>query len=81
MRDHSSHKERARILASALAVPVLLATALLWGWNTFATEILGLPSMAFKHALAMELLPASIASVVAGAWHYVSARARSAGPH
>lgn len=81
MRDHSKYKWHVRTISSALAILALLTTALLWGWNTFATEILGLPAVRFKHALALELLLVSIASAVPFAWRIFAAHPRSVSTH
>jgi hypothetical protein len=60
---HIVHKGRARVLVLVLAGFVMMAMALLWGWNTFAVEVLGQQTMRFKHALALEVLLLSVAGV------------------
>jgi hypothetical protein len=39
--------------------------AIQWGWNTFAVEILGLPDIRFRHAVALELLVLAVPAPVA----------------
>lgn len=74
MKDHSSYKRHARTFAAALAILTLMTTALLWGWNTFATEVLALPSIKFKHALALELFLVVVASTIPIAWRLFAVR-------
>lgn len=74
MRDHSRYKGHARAAATALGILALMTTTLLWGWNTFSTEILALPAIRFKHALALELLLVSVASSIPAAWRLFAVR-------
>ncbi len=50
------------------------ATILLWGWNTFAVEVLGQHAMRFKHALALEVLLLSVAGVFPVVWRLFASR-------
>jgi hypothetical protein len=69
MKNHHVERNgRARALVLGLAGLVVVAVALLWGWNTFAVEVLGQQSMKFKHALALELLILCVAGVFPLAW-------------
>lgn len=62
--QHKHDKRRARSVASALAILGLMGTALLWGWNTFAVDVLALPAIRFRHALALEVFLISVACTV-----------------
>ncbi|MCB1909586.1 MAG: hypothetical protein KDH15_19675 [Rhodocyclaceae bacterium] len=69
MNDHPENTTGpVRTLVVALAVLISTSTALLWGWNTFATEVLDLPAIRFKHALALELIVLAMAAVVPFTW-------------
>jgi hypothetical protein len=65
--DHS-HKKHGKSLALAIAGLLGGSIALLWGWNTFAVEILSQQEMRLKHALALELLILSLAAMIPMAW-------------
>ncbi|WP_298856115.1 hypothetical protein [uncultured Ruegeria sp.] len=47
------HGKTLRIAVFALLVWGVVA---LWSWNTFAVELLGLPEMAYRHAIAFGIL-------------------------
>lgn len=71
--DHS-HKKHGKTLALAIAALLGGGIALLWGWNTFAVEILSQQEMRFKHALALELLVLSVAVMIPMAWRLFGSR-------
>lgn len=76
MKHRPLHVGRAGTVVFTLAGLGLATTALLWGWNTFAVEMLAKPSMQFKHALALEILLAALAALAAApllAWRAVAA--------
>ena len=58
---------RQLIFALASATGVLLAGAviILWGWNTFASELFAVPEIAFRHALALELMIVLVVAIPA----------------
>jgi hypothetical protein len=47
---------RARHIVLGLATYAAGTVAILWVWNAFAVDILGLPAIRFRHAVALELL-------------------------
>lgn len=58
-RTESHHRRLHRVLTCTAGVVALLllgGVVLLWGWNTFATELFAAPRLAFRHALALEVL-------------------------
>jgi hypothetical protein len=73
--DHS-HRKHGKTLVLAMAVLFGGSIALLWGWNTFAVEVLSQQEIEFRHALALELLVLSIAGVIPIAWRLVGNRSR-----
>ncbi len=73
MKHRPLHVGRAGTVVFTLAGLGLATTALLWGWNTFAVEMLAKPSMQFKHALALEILLAALAAAPLLAWRAVAA--------
>ena len=50
-----------------IAVP---ATLVLWSWNSFAPDVLGLDAIGFKQALGLTLLSLVVGRLVAGGGHY-----------
>ena len=74
MKHHHVHGGRARALLITLLALGLAATALLWGWNTFAVELLAQPAMHLRHALALELTVLSVAGTASLAGRLVAAR-------
>lgn len=67
-----------RHLGRTLALMFMLLTgggiAILWGWNTFAVEILSQQAMQFRHALALELFVLSVAGACSIAWRFFGIR-------
>lgn len=41
------------------------SVAILWSWNSFAVDILGLPEIRFRHAVALELLVVVLSATTA----------------
>lgn len=60
------HRAFARKLAHGLGMAFLGSVVVLWSWNTVASDLVGAPLMAFRHALALLLLVMTLA--VAGGW-------------
>ncbi|WP_299616367.1 hypothetical protein [uncultured Tateyamaria sp.] len=58
-------KRHGRTLGIALVAILLWGVAALWSWNTFAVELLGLPEMAYRHALALGTLVLSVGGLLA----------------
>ena len=59
MQAEANHPRLRRLLRAALALSVGLllgGVVLLWSWNALAPELFGAPELAFRHALALELL-------------------------
>lgn len=80
MNDHHiDRKGRARMLVLAFMGLFAVATMFLWGWNTFAVEVLGQHAMRFKHALALEVLLLSVAGVFPAVWRLFARRRASGG--
>jgi len=48
----------------ALIAVFLWGAVALWSWNTFAVDLLGLPEMAYRHALALCLLVLSVGGLL-----------------
>lgn len=76
---HVDRKGHARTLVLVFVGLFAVATMLLWGWNTFAVEVLGQQEMKFKHALALEFLLLSVAGVFPVVWRLFAGRPASAG--
>lgn len=56
-----------RIGTAALTIGAILlvgAVALLWAWNTLATDLLGLQALQYKHAIAAELFVVTLTATV-----------------
>jgi hypothetical protein len=69
MKDHHvKSSNHLRILFVWLVGIGAVAVALLWGWNTFAVEMLGQQAMKFKHAVALEILFASVSVAFSAVW-------------
>jgi hypothetical protein len=71
--DHSN-RQHGKTLVLAMAVLFGGSVALLWGWNTFAVEVLSQQEIKFRHALALQLLVLSIAGMIPMAWRLVGKR-------
>lgn len=71
---HNDYKRHGRTLAMTLTILTMGGIAILWGWNTFAVEILSQQAMQFKHALALEFFVLSIAGACSIAWRLFSTR-------
>jgi len=71
---HHDYKHLGRTLALALTILTGSCIAILWGWNTFAVEILSQQTMKFKHALALELFVLSVAGACSIAWRVFGVR-------
>lgn len=52
-------------LASAAGLFLAGGVILLWGWNTFVSELFAVPEMAFRHALALELMIVLVVAIPA----------------
>jgi hypothetical protein len=52
-------KRRGKTFGLALFAGLFWSVAALWSWNTFMVDLLGLPQMAFRHAIALCLLGVS----------------------
>lgn len=61
MKHRSLHAGRLGSLVVTLLALGTVATALQWGWNTVAADLLAQPPMHFRHALALELTILSVA--------------------
>ena len=57
----SGHRRKAILWIGLLFASSI---AVLWGWNTFAVELLAQEPMRFKHALALQFLVLSVASAL-----------------
>ena len=55
-RDKSHRHNRLRPLVIAVSGIAVSAVALLWGWNTVAAGLFGLPLATFVHALSFQLV-------------------------
>lgn len=71
------HRAGARKLAHGLGMAFLAGVVLLWSWNTLASDLLGAPVMAFRHALALLLLVVTLA--IAAGWAARLAHRRTSG--
>ena len=58
-------KRHGRTLGIALVATLVWGAAALWSWNTLAAELLGLPEMAYRHALALGILVLSVGGLLA----------------
>ena len=58
-------KRHGRTLGIAFVAMLLWGVAALWSWNTFAVELLGLPEMAYRHALALGIFALSVGGLLA----------------
>lgn len=61
MENHPDCRRRGKRLVLAIAVLAGSSVALLWGWNTFAGEVLSQPPIQFRHAVGLQLLLLSVA--------------------
>ena len=55
IRDKSHRQGGVHTATVAIAAIALGAVALLWGWNTVAADLLGLPVAKYVHALSFEI--------------------------
>jgi len=69
-------KRHGKTILMALAIVIGGGIALHWGWNTFAVELLSQQAMKFKHALALELLLLSVATVFPLTWRMFGTRSK-----
>lgn len=53
-------KRHGKAVALSVIAMLLWSVATLWSWNTFASDLLGLPEMDYRHALALGLLVLSV---------------------
>lgn len=74
MRHPHNAKRHGRTILLTLVVLFGGGIALLWGWNTFAVELLSQPAMKFKHALALELLLLCVAAAFPLTWRLFGTR-------
>lgn len=74
MRNRSEYKRHAKVFGAMLGLVFLAATLLHWGWNTFAAEVLAMPEIEFRQALALELCLLSIAAVLPMGWRIAAPR-------
>ncbi len=65
MTEETDNKGYKMTIAILVAIGVLFVSGvlILWSWNTFAVDLFQAPKMQFRHALAIELLAASIAAI------------------
>lgn len=66
-----------RKLLIGIAVLAVSSIGLMWGWNTFAVDLLSQQRMEFRHALALEFFLLAVAATVPLTWRVFSARDRS----
>jgi len=59
-----SNSGRGKIIGFAIFALLSWGVVALWSWNTFAVEFLGLPEMAFRHAVAFCLLVFSVGGLL-----------------
>lgn len=72
--NNPKYQGRGRVFLMAFVGLILTTITLLWGWNTFAVEILSMDEMKFKHALALELLILVIAIIFYCIWRTLSVK-------
>lgn len=65
MQKSSHGQGRARALVIGIVVFAAGTIAILWGWNTFAVGILGLPEIRLRHAVALEILILAVSAPLA----------------
>jgi hypothetical protein len=71
---YHDHRHLGRTLALMFILLTVGGIAILWGWNTFAVEILSQRTMQFRHALALELFVLSVAGACSIAWRFFGIR-------
>jgi len=69
MKLPETHPVIVKVL-TAFALIAAAATLVLWSWNSFAPDILGLDVIRFKQALGLTLLSLVVGRLVAGGGHY-----------
>jgi len=74
MKNQIDYKRHGRAFLMGIAILTGVSIALLWGWNTFAVDMLSQQAMRFKHALALTLLLLSVAGVFPIAWRMFGTR-------
>ena len=60
-------RDTTNVVPSILVAATIFATAavaILWSWNTIATDMFGLARMEFRHAIATEILLLAIGALV-----------------
>lgn len=58
-------KRQGKTFGIVLFTLLLWGIASLWAWNTFAADLLGLPEMKYRHALALGILLLSAGGLLA----------------
>jgi len=79
MNEYAYVGGHARTFAKAFVILLLTTMALHWGWNAFAAEVLALPAIHFRQALALELLLIVVGAVPPLAWRLCAGRASTKG--
>ena len=74
MTPNDNTKSHGRTLVILLAGLGLAGIALMWGWNTFAVDLMGQKAMHYRHAVALELLVFAVAAVFAFAGRLMAVR-------
>lgn len=62
MNDRS--RRHGRTIGVGLLTILAVSIAVLWAWNSIATDLAGLPQMAWRHALALCLLALGLAGLM-----------------
>lgn len=57
-------KRHGKVIGLALIGMLLWGVVAHWSWNIFAVDLLGLPEMAYRHALALGLLLLSVGGLL-----------------
>jgi hypothetical protein len=58
------NKGHGRTIVMFLIAIIFGGIAILWSWNTVAVDLFGQPEMAFRHAIAVELLLIASGSLI-----------------
>ena len=74
MTPNDDAPRHSRMLAILLAGLGLAGIGLMWGWNTFAVDLMGQKAMHYRHAVALELLVFAVAAVFALAGRLMAIR-------
>lgn len=69
MKLLETHPVIAKVLAT-FALVAAAATLVLWSWNSFAPDVLGLDAIRFKQALGLTLLSLVVGRLMVGGSHH-----------